>query len=218
MATTNHERVGKALELLKAGFGPFVWTGQRASIFAGRRGRDRRVRGPTQSCKTARFPRGGRVGHGCAGAAITRETDVGENVGGGPGNERADGEGASDVADAGGPVRRRVGVGRGAAVVVVHLTFDILRSLDPARRRSVTAGIGIKPTWNRRTGRAVLWLAKRGVQRGKLAIFILERLGWKYRGKIESEGSRASAPKSDHQAGEPFAGESNEIILRGEDR
>ena len=38
--------------------------------------------------------------------------------------------------------------------------------------------------------------------------FCVERLGWKYRGKIESEGSRASAPKSDHQAGEPFAGES----------
>jgi len=46
-----------------------------------------------ESCETARFPRGGRVGHGCAGSAIARETDVGEDVGGGRGgrgNERAD--------------------------------------------------------------------------------------------------------------------------------
>ena len=74
-----------------------------------------------ESCETARFPCGGRVDHGCPGAAIARETDVGEDVGGGRGggrDERADGatlaerrvavdgEGASDVADAGGPVRR----------------------------------------------------------------------------------------------------------------
>ena len=84
-----------------------------------------------ESCETARFPCGGRVDHGCPGAAIARETDVGEDVGGGRGggrDERADGatlaerrvavdgEGASDVADAGGPVRRRVGVGGRAAV------------------------------------------------------------------------------------------------------
>ena len=80
-----------------------------------------------ESCETARFPCGGRVDHGCPGAAIARETDVGEDVGGGR-DERADGatlaerrvavdgEGASDVADAGGPVRRRVGVGGRAAV------------------------------------------------------------------------------------------------------
>ena len=87
--------------------------------------------GGREACDTARFPRGGRVGHGCAGSAIARETDVGEDVGGGRGgggNERADGatvaerrvavdgEGAADVADAGGPVRRGVGVGGGAAV------------------------------------------------------------------------------------------------------
>ena len=86
--------------------------------------------GGREACETARFPRGGRVGHGCAGSAIARETDVGEDVGGdrgGGGNERTDGatvaerrvavdgEGASDVADAGGPVRRGVGVGGGAA-------------------------------------------------------------------------------------------------------
>ena len=82
------------------------------------------------ACETARFPLGGRVGHGCTGAAITRETDVREDVGSGRGggrDERADGaplserwvavdgEGAADVADAGGPVRQRVAVGGRAA-------------------------------------------------------------------------------------------------------
>ena len=87
---------------------------------------------PPEPCETACFPRGGRVGHGCAGSAIARETDVGENVGGGrggSGHERADGatlaerrvavdgEVFADVADAGGPVRRGVGVGGGAQLV-----------------------------------------------------------------------------------------------------
>ena len=75
---------------------------------------------------------GGRVGHRRAGSAIAGETDDREDVGGGRGGgrrERADGaplaergvavdgEGAADVADAGGPVRRRVGDGGGAALV-----------------------------------------------------------------------------------------------------
>ena len=83
-----------------------------------------------EACDTARFPLGGRFGHGCAGATIAREADVREDVGGGRsggGNARADGaplaerrvavdgEGAADVADAGGPVRRRVAVGGRAA-------------------------------------------------------------------------------------------------------
>ena len=38
-----------------------------------------------ESCETARFPCGGRVDQGCPGAAIARETDVGEDVGGGRG-------------------------------------------------------------------------------------------------------------------------------------
>lgn len=40
MATTNHERVGKALELLKAGLGPFVDREIRAAIKAQRVGAD----------------------------------------------------------------------------------------------------------------------------------------------------------------------------------
>ena len=47
-----------------------------------------------ESCETARFPCGGRVDHGCPSAAIARETNVGEDVGGGRGggrDERADG-------------------------------------------------------------------------------------------------------------------------------
>ncbi len=74
---------------------------------------------------------GGRVGHGCAGSTIAREADEREDAGGGRGggrNERAvgaplaerwvavDGEGAADVADAGGPVRGRVAIGGGAAL------------------------------------------------------------------------------------------------------
>ena len=74
---------------------------------------------------------GGRVGHRRSGSAIAREANDREDAGGGRGggrNERADGaplaggciavdgEGAADVADAGGRVRRRVGVGGRAAV------------------------------------------------------------------------------------------------------
>ena len=82
------------------------------------------------ACETARFPCGGRVGHECTGSAIARESDVRKDIGGSGGggrDERADGahvaargvavdgEGAADVADAGGPVRRCVGVGGRAA-------------------------------------------------------------------------------------------------------
>ena len=78
------------------------------------------------ACETARFPCGGRVGHECTGSAIARESDVRKDIGGSGGggrDERADGahvaargvavdgEGAADVADAGGPVRRCVAVG-----------------------------------------------------------------------------------------------------------
>ena len=46
------------------------------------------------ACGTARFPHGGRVGHGCAGSAIAREADGRQDVGGGRrggGDERAGG-------------------------------------------------------------------------------------------------------------------------------
>ena len=112
-----------------------------------------------EPCETARFPRGGRVGHGCAGSAIARETDVGEDVGGGRGgrgNERADsatvaewsvavdGEGAADVADAGGPVRRGVGVGGGAAAGGRHRRpaagADAVQGAVPAASGSLSGG------------------------------------------------------------------------------
>ena len=99
-------------------------------------------RGSTrEACDTARFPRGGRVGHGCAGSAIAGEADGRDHAGGGRSggrDERAggaqvaergvavDGEGAADVADAGGPVRRRVAVGG--------------RSAAGGRHRRATAG------------------------------------------------------------------------------
>ena len=42
-------------------------------------------RGSTRgACDTARFPHGGRVGHGCAGSAIAREADGRQDVGGQP--------------------------------------------------------------------------------------------------------------------------------------
>ena len=126
-------------------------------FFAGCGGRDRPVRRPHPApCETARFPCGGRVGHGCAGSAIARETDVGEDVGGvrgGGGNERAvgatmaerrvaiDGEGASDVADAGGPVRRGVGVGGGAAAGGRHRRpLQVLTGSALCRPRRSTSG------------------------------------------------------------------------------
>ena len=46
------------------------------------------------ACGTARFPHGGRVGHGCAGSALAREADGRQDVGGGRrggGDERAGG-------------------------------------------------------------------------------------------------------------------------------
>ena len=46
------------------------------------------------ACGTARFPHGGRVGHGCAGSAIAREADGRQDVGGGRrggGDERVGG-------------------------------------------------------------------------------------------------------------------------------
>ena len=117
-----------------------------------------------ESCETARFPRGGRVGHGCAGSAIARETDVGEDVGGGcggRGNERADsatvaersvavdGEGAADVADAGGPVRRRVGVGGGAAAGGRYRRAaagaDAVQGAVPAASGSLSGGAATDP-------------------------------------------------------------------------
>ena len=82
-------------------------------------------------CETARFPPGGRVGHGRTGSAFAREEDGREDTGGGRGggrDERADGAplaggdvavgcaGGAAVAHAGGPVRGCVGVGGGAAV------------------------------------------------------------------------------------------------------
>ena len=93
-------------------------------------GRSAGSRKHSEACDTARFPRGGWVGHGCAGAAIAREADVRKDMGRGRGggrDERADGApmaergvavdgaGAADVADAGGPVLRRVAVGGRAA-------------------------------------------------------------------------------------------------------
>ena len=83
------------------------------------------------ACETACFPLGGRVGNRRAGAAIAREADGREDGGGGRGGRgdgRADGaplaarglaiggEGAADVADAGGSVCGRVAVGGGASV------------------------------------------------------------------------------------------------------
>ena len=77
-----------------------------------------------EACETARFPRGGRVGHGCAGSAIAGETDVGLKTlaaaaaAAGMSERTArrwqhgalpsTAKGAADVADAGGPVRRCV--------------------------------------------------------------------------------------------------------------
>ncbi len=49
----------------------------------GPRGASRRA--ARRSCETACFSRGGRVGHGCAGSLVARETDVREDVGGGRG-------------------------------------------------------------------------------------------------------------------------------------
>ena len=84
-----------------------------------------------ESSETARFPRGGRVGHGCVGSAIARETDVGENVAAAAGMT-AEAEGTarhwqSDPLSSAAKtlrtwrtredtVRRRVAVGGGAAV------------------------------------------------------------------------------------------------------
>ena len=83
-----------------------------------------------EACDTARFPRGGRVGHGCADSAIAREADGRQDSGGGRRGRRderavgaqvaeravaVDGEGAAVVAHAGGPVRRGVAVGGRAA-------------------------------------------------------------------------------------------------------
>ena len=47
----------------------------------------------------------------------------------------------------------------------------------------VTAGFGIKRTWNRRAANAVLWLANRRMLPRWLTIAVMERLGWTYRGR-----------------------------------
>lgn len=119
-----------------------------------------------------------------------------------------------------------------ALIVVVHLMYDVVRSLDPARRffkrsrqehddktlreirnlqRSpfftpmidgsnpydgvITAGIGIKPTWNSRVFKVVLWLANRSMLPRKLTIMIGERLGWEYRWRMTNPpaGSRSTS-------------------------
>ena len=72
-------------------------------------------RGGTRgACDTARFPHGGRVGHGCAGSAIAREADGRQDAGGGRGgggDERAGGRRASGRAGRCRRRRRRRGSG-----------------------------------------------------------------------------------------------------------
>ena len=180
-------------------------------FFAGCGGRDRPVRRPHPApCETARFPCGGRVGHGCAGSAIARETDVGEDVGGvrgGGGNERAvgatmaerrvaiDGEGASDVADAGGPVRRGVGVGGGAAAGGRHRRpaagADRIRTL-PAPAVDLRTG---RP---RARSRATVTVYFRTDRVGTLGC---TTTGCLREGGGSTEGARAS-PKARRKAGQ----------------
>ena len=117
------------------------------------------------ACETARFPCGGRVGHECTGSAIARETDVRKDIGGcggGGGHERADGahvaargvavdgEGAADVADAGGPVRRCVAVGGRAAAGGRYRRpaagADAVQSAVPAASGSLSGGAATDAT------------------------------------------------------------------------
>ena len=111
------------------------------------------------ACETARFPCGGRVGHECTGSAIARESDVRKDIGGSGGggrDERADGahvaargvavdgEGAADVADAGGPVRRCVAVGGRATAGGRYRRpaagADAVQSAVPAASGSLSGG------------------------------------------------------------------------------
>ena len=122
-------------------------------------------RGGTRgACDTARFPRGGRVGHGCAGSAITREANGREDAGGsrcGGRDERAggpqvaergvavDGEGAAVVAHTRGPVRRGVAVGGGAAAGGRHRRTaagaDAVQGAVPAASGPLSAGAAADP-------------------------------------------------------------------------
>ena len=117
------------------------------------------------ACETARFPCGGRVGHECTGSAIARESDVRKDIGGSGGggrDERADGahvaargvavdgEGAADVADAGGPVRRCVAVGGRATTGGRYRRpaagADAVQSAVPAASGSLSGGAATDAT------------------------------------------------------------------------
>ena len=110
-------------------------------------------------CEIARFPGGERVGHGRAGAAVARQTGVGKDIGGscgGGGHERADGgplaerwvavdgEGVTVVADMRGSVRRRLGVGGGAAAGRRHARpaagADAVQGAVPAASGPLSSG------------------------------------------------------------------------------
>lgn len=60
---------------------------------------------------------------------------------------------------------------------------------DP-RTGVITAGFGIKRTWRRRAVDAVLWLANHRVLPRWLTIVVLQRLGWTYRGQVQTQDNR----------------------------